>query len=72
MTKTPADEDELADEEEAEFVPSRVPATFAARGATSADADSTGRSPHEQHKHDGGPAREIPGAKKNKKGKNKH
>lgn len=72
MTKTPVDEDEFADEEEAEFVPSRVPATFAARGATSADADSTGRSPHEQHKHDGGLAREVPGAKKNKKGKNKH
>lgn len=67
-----ADDEEFEDEEEAEFVPSRVPATFAARGATSADADSTGRSPHEQHKHDAGPAREVPGGKKDKKGRNKH
>ncbi|QPR38481.1 maltokinase N-terminal cap-like domain-containing protein [Brevibacterium casei] len=67
-----ADDEEFEDEEEADFVPSRVPATFAARGATSADADSTGRSPHEQHKHDGGPAREVPGEKRDKKGRNKH
>lgn len=66
------DEDEFDEEEESEFVVSRVPATFAARGATSADADSTGRAPAERHKHDGGPAREVPGEKKPKNGKNKH
>ncbi|GAA1641387.1 MULTISPECIES: maltokinase N-terminal cap-like domain-containing protein [Brevibacterium] len=66
------DEDEFDDEEESEFVVSRVPATFAARGATSADADSTGRAPTERHKHDGGPAREVPGENKPKNGKNKH
>ncbi|WP_209323991.1 maltokinase N-terminal cap-like domain-containing protein [Brevibacterium renqingii] len=36
------DDEEFADEEEAEIPVQRVPATFAARGATSEDADSTG------------------------------
>ncbi|WP_209370540.1 maltokinase N-terminal cap-like domain-containing protein [Brevibacterium renqingii] len=36
------DDEDFADEEEAEAPVQRVPATFAARGATSEDADSTG------------------------------
>ncbi|MGC2939129.1 MULTISPECIES: maltokinase N-terminal cap-like domain-containing protein [unclassified Brevibacterium] len=38
----PAADEEFADEEEGEVPVQRVPATFAARGATSEDADSTG------------------------------
>lgn len=38
----PADEEEFVDEEEPEAPVRRVPASFAARGATSEDADSTG------------------------------
>lgn len=38
----PAGDEEFVDEEEAEVPVQRVPATFAARGATSEDADSTG------------------------------
>lgn len=38
----PADVDEFVDEEEPEAPVRRVPASFAARGATSEDADSTG------------------------------
>lgn len=39
----PAADEEFADEEEGEVPVQRVPATFAARGAASEDADSTGR-----------------------------
>ncbi|WP_432789877.1 hypothetical protein QYM46_16750 [Brevibacterium sp. K11IcPPYGO002] len=38
----PADDEEFVDEEEPEAPVRRVPASFAARGATSEDADSTG------------------------------
>lgn len=39
----PAEDEEFVDEEESEAPVRRVPASFAARGATSEDADSTGR-----------------------------
>ena len=42
---TPAADEEFVEEEEAEAPVRRVPASFAARGATSEDADSTGHEP---------------------------
>ncbi|WP_350269733.1 hypothetical protein AAFP32_14495 [Brevibacterium sp. CBA3109] len=44
--------DEEFDDEEDEFVVSPVPATFAARGATAEDSDSTGRHVVDEGKHE--------------------